>query len=160
MANIILRNMNDRLPHSLGDSCLWPWDPLGTLNALLSATEGSASTRAVAFAPRFDIKENQSEYVLTADLPGVKPEAVELSLLGAELRVSGRREASPKEETDKTYLTECSYGSFSRAFTLPDDVDGEKVGASLKDGVLTVSFPKKPETQPRKIQVNVGETKA
>jgi HSP20 family protein len=160
MANIILRNSNHGLSRPLGDSWLWSWDPFGNLNAWFSAVEDGAHGTAADFAPRFDVKENQSEYVLTADVPGVKPEAVEISLLGTELRVSGHREQSRKEESDKTYLAECNYGSFCRTFTLPDGVDGEKVGASLKDGVLTISVPKKPEAQPRKIQVNAGENKA
>jgi len=164
MANIILHNAPHGLSRSLGDSWLWSWDPFGALSAWMSADTPAANdgtkTQEVEFAPRFDVKESKGEYVLTADLPGVKPEAVEVSLHGDQLRIAGHREASHKEETDKTYLAECSHGSFSRLFTLPDGVDGDQVSANLKDGVLTVVVPKKPEVQPRKIAVNAGEPKA
>jgi HSP20 family protein len=112
------------------------------------------------FVPRFDVKESKSEYVLSADLPGVKPAAVEISLDGNQLKISGSREESHKAETDRTCLTERSYGSFSRLFTLPEGVDGGQVHATLRDGVLTVAVPKKPEAQPRTIPINAGEAKA
>jgi HSP20 family protein len=124
------------------------------------AANDGAATEEAAFAPRFDVKEDKGEYLLSADLPGVKPEAVEISLDGDRLRVAGHREAVRKEETQRTFLSECSYGSFSRLFTLPGGVDAERVSASLKDGVLTLVLPKKPEAQPRKIAVNASEAKA
>ena len=158
MASIILRNTSNCPSPAFADSWRWSWDPLRTLSGWMSAdswptSEGSAANE-VDFAPRFDVKESKGEYVLSADLPGVKPEAVEIALDRSQLKISGRREASRKEETDKTFLAECSYGSFSRLFTLPEGVDGGQVHASLRDGVLTVTVPKKPESQPRTIPVN------
>jgi HSP20 family protein len=117
-------------------------------------TSEEAAANGVDFAPRFDVKESKGEYVLSADLPGVKPEAVAIALDRNQLKISGRREAQRKEESDKTFLSECSYGSFSRLFTLPEGVEGGQVHASLRDGVLTVTVPKKPESQPRSIPVN------
>ena len=141
MSAIILRNH-------------YHWDPFSALASWMSAEPGAASEPG--FAPRFDVKEEKGEYVLSADLPGVKPEAVEVALDGDRLKVSGRRESNRKEEGGHTYLSEISYGSFGREFTLPESVDGEHVQASLKDGVLTLHLPKKPEAQPRKIAVNAS----
>lgn len=162
MASIILRNSSNYVSPTFGDSWRWSWDPLRTLSAWMSADAGSASDgdgaadSGVDFAPRFDVKESKGEYVLSADLPGVKPEAVEIALDRDRLRIAGRREQSKKEETDRTFLSEVSYGSFSRVFTLPEGVDGGQVHASLRDGVLTVVVPKKPEVQPRTIPVSVA----
>ena len=130
------------------------WDPFRTLAAWLGAEPGAASEAVLA--PRFDVKEDKGEYVVSADLPGVKPEALAIALEGDRLKVSGRRESNHKEESERTCVSEISYGSFAREFTLPDHVDGEHVTAGLKDGVLTLVLPKKPEAQPRKIEVKVG----
>jgi HSP20 family protein len=158
MASIILRNSSTCHSPTLGDSWRWSWDPLRTLSGWMTAeawpTSEGATANDVDFAPRFDVKESKGEYVLSADLPGVKPEAVAIALDRSQLKISGRREAQHKDESDKTFLTECSYGSFSRLFTLPEGVDGAQVHATLRDGVLTVTVPKKPESQPRSIPVN------
>jgi HSP20 family protein len=160
MASIILRNSSNCLSPAYGDSWRWSWDPLAALGAWMAAESRPDGEQAapgeVAFAPRFDVKEGKGEYVLSADLPGVKPEAVAIALDRNQLKISGRREESHKEEADRTFLSECSYGSFSRLFTLPDGVDGGQVRASLRDGVLTVTVPKKPEVQPRTIPVTVS----
>jgi HSP20 family protein len=130
------------------------WDPFRALAGWMA--DESLATSEPAFAPRFDVKEEKGEYVLSADLPGVKPEAVEIALEGDRLKVSGRRESSRKEESGQAYLSEICYGSFAREFSLPESVDSEHVQASLKDGVLTLHLPKKPESQPRKIAVKAS----
>ena len=94
--------------------------------------------------------------MFTADLPGVKEKDLDLSLTGNRLTVSGKREEEKKEEDERWFTYERSYGAFSRSFTLPDGVDTEHVGAELKEGVLRVSIPKKPELKPRKIELEPG----
>ncbi|HET7754056.1 MAG TPA: Hsp20/alpha crystallin family protein [Anaeromyxobacteraceae bacterium] len=130
------------------------WDPFAELG----------TGRGVAgFVPSFDVKETKDAYVFTADLPGVRESDLELSLTGSRLTISGRREEEKKEEDDRWYAYERRYGSFSRAFTLPDGIDGDHVQADLKDGVLRVTVPKKPEMKPRKIelkQIGGGDAKA
>ena len=159
MSSIILRHPSNHGSPLFGDSWLWSWDPARTLSAWISGEPRSAGEEVAAFVPRFDVKESKSEYVLSADLPGVKPEDVAISLDGNQLKISGSREEGHKEETDRTCLTERSYGSFSRLFTLPEGVDGGQVRATLRDGVLNVAVPKKPEAQPRTIPVNVNQGK-
>jgi HSP20 family protein len=126
------------------------WDPFrGDLGALQSWSGGE-------FAPRFDVKETKDAYVLKADLPGLKDEDVEVSLNGKMLTISGKREEEHKEEGEQYYSMERSYGSFARSFSLPDSVDGEHVSAELKNGVLTVNIPMRPEAQPKKIAISKG----
>ena len=94
------------------------------------------------------MKENKDGYVFRADLPGVREDDLDISLTGNRLTISGKREQEKHEQGDTYYANERSYGSFSRAFTLPDGTDAENVRADLKNGVLQVTVPKKPEVQP------------
>ncbi len=117
------------------------WDPFQELLA----------TNERGFAPSFEVKETKKAYVFRADLPGVKEEDLDLSLSGNRLTISGHREEERRDEGDRYYTYERSYGSFARSFTLPDGVDAEATEAELKDGVLTLTVPKKAEAQPKRI---------
>ena len=113
------------------------------------------------FVPRFDVKETKEAYVIQADLPGVKDDELEVSLSGNLLTISGKREEEHREEGESYYTIERSYGNFVRSFTMPDGVDSESVNADLKQGVLTVRIPKKPDAQPKRISIGKGtENKA
>jgi len=95
--------------------------------------------------------------------PGVREEDLDISLTGNRLTVSGKREEEHREEDDRYYAYERSYGSFSRSFTLPEGGDVDHARADLSNGVLTVTLPKRPEVQPKKIEVKKlqpGEKKA
>jgi HSP20 family protein len=109
--------------------------------------------RDIAFVPRFDVKENANAYVFKADLPGVKQDDLEITLSGHRLQISGKRETAREEKSDRYYAYECSYGSFSRSFTLPEDADVEKIGAALENGVLDITVAKKVGTESRKVPV-------
>ena len=158
MATLIRRNQGETAP--TGASVWDPframrdvlrWDPFRELEAVATGDYG-------LFAPSFDVKENKEGYVFRADLPGVKEDDLEIALTGNHLTISGKREQEKHEQGDTYYASERSYGSFSRAFTLPDGTDGENVKAELKNGVLQVVVPKKPEVQPRKIAIGKEET--
>ncbi len=131
---------------------LMRWDPFAEL--------APGSGPGIAFMPSFDVKETSDGYVFTADLPGVKESDLEVSLTGNRLTVSGKREEEKKQQDVRWYAYERSYGSFSRSFTLPEGIDGEHVGAELKDGVLRVTIPKRPELKPRKIDLKLGSGSA
>jgi HSP20 family protein len=137
---------------------LLQWDPFRELS------RGVAGGGAVAgFIPSFEVKETKDSYVFKADLPGVKQEDLNISLTGNRLTVSGQRQAEKRDESDTHYVYERSFGSFSRSFTLPEGIDVDHVQAELKDGVLNVVVPKKPEVQPKRILVkgaHEGDTKA
>jgi HSP20 family protein len=124
---------------------LMRWDPFGEL--------GTWTRGEQAFLPSFEVKETKDAYLFKADLPGVKEEDLEISLTANRLTVSGKREEESRHEEDRYYAYERSYGSFSRSFTLPQGGDAEHAQAELTSGVLTVRVPKKPEVQPRKIEV-------
>lgn len=130
---------------------LMSWDPFAEM------LPGAMQAEAV-FSPSFDVKETNDAYVFKADLPGVDEDDLEITVTGNRLTVSGKREAEEREESERYYAYERSYGSFTRAFTLPDSADCDRVEAELKSGVLTVSIAKKPESQPRKISLKgIGE---
>ncbi|MEZ4375480.1 MAG: HSP20 family small heat-shock protein [Polyangiaceae bacterium] len=111
--------------------------------------------RNTRFVPSFDVKETPEAFELFADLPGVKAEDVDVRVNGNQLSITGKRVAEAKKDGENFHYVERSYGSFSRVFTLPDNASHE-VDANLKDGVLKVSIPKRPESKPRQISVKAG----
>lgn len=113
-------------------------------------------TAAAVWAPSIDIKEEADRYVVQADLPGVKPEDIEVTLQNGVLTIKGERQTEAKEEKENYRRIERFYGSFFRRFTLPETVEEEKIEANYDKGVLTISIPKKPEVQPKKISVKVA----
>jgi len=129
---------------------LMRWDPFREMSRRVLGEEPAA------FNPTFDVKETKDSYVFRADLPGVKEDDLDISLTGNRLAITGHRQAENKEEGEQFYAYERSYGSFSRSFTLPEGIDAEHVQADLKDGVLSVVLPKKPEVQPKRIALKGG----
>jgi HSP20 family protein len=123
------------------------WDPYGTFER-----QGGG----LDFLPSFDVKETKDTYVVEADLPGVKEDDVEISLTGNTLQITGRREQETKDEGDQWYVVERSYGQFARSFSLPEGADAEAVKADMKNGVLKITIPKRPEVQPRRISLTGG----
>lgn len=109
------------------------------------------------FTPQFELKEQPDAFVLSADLPGIEEKDLELELNADRITVGGRREEQHREEHDRYFTYERSYGSFSRTFTLPADVDADSVEANLSDGVLTVRLPKRAEAKPRRISLRKGK---
>ena len=104
--------------------------------------------------PVADIYENDDHFVVVAELPGVDKKDIQVSVNGRILTLSGERTTN-KEVKEESYChRERSYGRFERSFTLPVDVDNEKVNADYKDGVLKIVIPKQETTKPRKITVH------
>jgi HSP20 family protein len=157
MANLIRRDHQGVARQQPQD---YRWDPFRVMDAFLRwdpfRSEHALLPTGGEFSARFDVKEAKDAYVLRADLPGVKEDAVDVSLNGNLLTISGKRDEENREEGDQYFALERSHGSFTRSFALPDNVDSEGISADLKNGVLTVKIPKKPEAQPRKI--SVGKT--
>ena len=104
--------------------------------------------------PAVDIHEEQDRYVISADVPGVNPEAIEVSMENGVLTISGERRSERSEErAGGARRVERLYGNFYRRFALPDSVDAENVEARSVNGVLEVVIPKKAQVQPKKIKV-------
>jgi HSP20 family protein len=141
------------------------WDPMRVMRSLLTwdpfremAPIGFDQPMA-AFAPAFEIKETRDGYVFKAEVPGVKREDIDVSYAANRLTITGKREAEKQEKHDTFYTYERSYGSFTRAFTMPEGIDATGIHADLRDGVLSISVTKKPEAQPKKIAVSTPQEK-
>jgi HSP20 family protein len=107
------------------------------------------------WTPSVDIYEDQNAIKLEADLPGVKPGDFKLSIENYKLTLSGERKFEQENRGDNWHRVERSYGSFTRTFTLPSTVNVDEVRAEFKDGVLTITLPKREEVKAREIQVAV-----
>ncbi|WP_417804200.1 Hsp20/alpha crystallin family protein [Thalassospira lucentensis] len=124
--------------------------------AVSSRSEDDAQTEAKSFlSPRIDVHEAEDHIELSAELPGVEQDDVDVSVLEGVLTVTGEKK-STRESNDGARVVERSYGHFKRSFRLPETIDADKIAASFKNGVLTLTLPKvveeKPE--PRKITVS------
>ncbi|HTO98605.1 MAG TPA: Hsp20/alpha crystallin family protein [Myxococcales bacterium] len=128
---------------------LMEWEPMRELAPLFEKGERELGE----FTPRFDVKETKEAFLVKADLPGVAEKDIEVTVSGARLTVSGKREEEKKEKGDVYYTWERSCGIFTRSFKLPEGVDLEHIEAELKGGVLTIVAPKKAGFQPRKVTV-------
>jgi HSP20 family protein len=111
------------------------------------------------WAPNVDIYEDENSVTLEADLPGLKPGDFNLSIENYRLTLSGERKFEKENKGDNWRRVERSYGSFTRAFSLPSTVNVDAVNAEFKDGVLRVTLPKKEEVKARQIQVTVTDAK-
>ena len=108
------------------------------------------------WTPSVDIYETENELELKADLPDIAPKNVNIQLENHTLTLKGERKFENVKNGRGFHRIERSYGSFVRAFSLPDTVDGENVKADYKDGVLTVTLPKKEVAKPKTINVSVN----
>ena len=159
MANIVRRNVGSSIvPRTTIDPFdvmreLLSFDPLRALFAGGTMREPSMTT----FLPQFEVRETKDAYVFKGDLPGVRDEDLDITMAQNRLTISGRREMEHRDEQDRYYAYERSYGSFTRTFTLPDQTDGEHVKAELKNGELTVVVPKTPAAVAKKIPVSSGD---
>ena len=122
--------------------------------------EGTADDSSVVtsqWVPHVDVKEEKDRFVLYADLPGIDPDDIEVSMDKGILTIKGERSSESTQETDRFSRIERSYGSFHRRFALPDSADPEGIQARGRNGVLEILIPKRPESSPRRIQVGRHE---
>jgi HSP20 family protein len=133
-----LRDELDRLFES-------PWADLANTSQLLSG-----------WTPALDVYEDKENFIVKAELPGMKREDIDVSLHGGALSISGERKSETKHEDAEVHRTERFSGRFQRTVTLPAVVAADKVKAQYKDGVLTVTLPKTEEAKPKQIDVSVS----
>ena len=118
------------------------------LNSMFESFYGAGR----GWSPAVDIYENNDrEYVIKADLPEMKREDIKLTFENNTLTLSGERTL---EQTEGLHRSERFHGLFSRSFTLPNTVDGNRISAAYKDGVLTVRVPQREEAKPKQIEVS------
>jgi HSP20 family protein len=139
-----------------------PYRGIGNLqdqvNRLFIESVGGRSddSSVTAWAPAVDIHETENELVMQADLPDVEEKEIDIHVENNMLTITGERKFED-EKNERNYLrVERSYGSFSRSFTLPNVVDTDKIRATYKNGVLRVELPKKAESKPKQVKINVN----
>jgi len=128
--------MNRQLSHLLDDN------PLSTLS------------EAEKWAPRVDIRETDDALLVQAELPGIDKKDVQLEVKDGVLTLSGERRYEKDVKEENVHRVERVYGRFSRSFSLPSNVDANKVDADMKDGVLEVRLPKRESAKPKAISIH------
>src|SRR3984885_14445761 len=143
------------------------WQPFRTgntlqeqVNRLFESTYGdrNAESAVPTWAPALDIYETENELVLKADLPAIDENDLDIRIENNTLTVRGERKFEKQVNEDSYLRVERSYGSFSRSFSLPNTINTEAIRAEYKNGVLTVQMPKRAESKPKQVKVNVETT--
>ena len=138
-----------------------PWGLLNQLQRELErAHEGGSGEGSIATAewtPAVDIKEESDKFVLLADIPGVKPEDIDISMENGVLTIKGEKKTEAKTEQEGFKRVERTHGSFYRRFSLPDSANAEAISAKSKLGVLEIVIPKREAVKPKKINVEAQE---
>ncbi len=116
-------------------------------------TEDDASVATANWAPSVDISEDDTGFTLFADIPGVDPENIDISMEKGVLTIKGERSSESTQETENYRRVERVNGQFYRRFTLPDSADADKIEAKSKHGVLTITIPKQEVAVSRRIEV-------
>ena len=139
-----------------------PWSLFDQLHrdlgrSSLRALSAANGTEAVAdWRPAVDIVEEQDRFLVRADVPGVDPAAIEVSMDKGVLSVAGERKAEDRSEVDGVERYERVTGRFRRRFTLPETADADGITARSANGILEISIPKQPEVQARRINVEAA----
>jgi len=140
---------------------LTPWPGFGRLSSLqdeLNRLFGASLSDVAAnseWAPAVELSEDKNNLVVTAELPGLKKEDIDVTLLDGVLTISGERKQERKTEEGGIHRSERYFGRFERTITLPSEVAADAVKADYKDGLLTVTLPKSEAAKPKKIGVSV-----
>lgn len=127
------------------------------VNSLVKGSQLSESDtlQDIAWTPRVDIAETKDNYLIEVEIPGVQKDDVKISFKDHILTIEGEKKLRNELKKDDFIKQESFYGKFSRSFTLPDDVDVEKISADYKNGILTVTLPKTQEKKPKEIEVKI-----
>ena len=126
------------------------WSPFHRLFGDLRDDRPFAS---FGWTPAVDVVESDGAYCITVELPGAKREDVTLEIHGTMLEVRGEKRPEREEKDERRRVVERSYGSFSRHFSLPAHADPERIGATFKDGVLTIEIPKVAESKAKQVDI-------
>jgi HSP20 family protein len=138
-----------------------PWEDMKSLqneiNDLFNYDRFPATTGLFDrnVTPAIDFVEGENEYTVTCELPGLEEKDIDVSIASNVLTIKGKKEDKREEKKGKYFKKETWSGSFQRTISLPLTVDTEKISAQLKEGILNITLPRKEETKPKKITVNV-----
>ena len=146
----------------LQNPVLTPWAGFGRVSTLqdeidrLFAAPFAELAGASGWSPALEFAEDKDNLVVTAELPGLKKEDIEVTLLDGTLTIAGERKNERKVEDAGVYRSERFFGRFQRCISLPSEVAGNDVKADYKDGLLTITLPKTEAAKPQKIGVSVN----
>lgn len=141
--------------NNLWSASAFPSDVRQMFERFFQNEESDASSVVTSqWAPRVDIKEEDQRFVIFADIPGVDPADIEVSMEKGLLTIKGERTVEKQEQNNRFTRIERAHGSFHRRFALPDSADADRISATGKHGVLEIVIPKKAETAPRRIAIN------
>jgi HSP20 family protein len=148
-----LRQEVDRLFDDFGRGF---WRPFG--RSLFAAEPLFRREPALPTMPAVDVVESEKAYEITAELPGMDEKNIEVKVVNGSLTIKGEKQEEKEEKKKDYYLNERNFGLFERSFGIPESVDADKIEASFKKGVLTVTLPKKAEAQKpaKKIEVKAA----
>ena len=139
---------------------LSPWAPLrdleGQFNRLFGELARDYDLFDRGWAPAVDLKENEQEYTLEADLPGMKKDEIEITVMDNAITLKGERKHETETKEKDYHRVERRYGSFERTFEIPGGFDADKIAARFDNGVLKVTLPKREEAKPKQIDVKVN----
>lgn len=131
-----------------------PCDPLRDLRAWQERLERLAVQHGTAWAPPVDVYETEDRYVVTAEIPGLTREQIEIAVRDSRLMIRGTRSAGVSENASRHYhQVERGHGTFERVFRFADPIEQDRITADLRDGVLTITLPKT-AAPPRRIEVS------
>lgn len=142
-----------------------PWRDFGSLqerinkmfdDTIRSGGTGDEELATGAWSPAVDIHETDDSFVVSADLPGLKKDDIQINVEDNTLTIKGEKKFEEKVPRDKYIRVERNYGTFVRSFSLPQNVDSAKIKATFKDGILDLTLPKREEAKPKKIAVEVN----
>jgi HSP20 family protein len=141
-------------PWGLLDRVQQQLNQLGYADKSLATSDNDSSNVVTShWRPAVDIKEEADRFLITADLPGVEPKDIEITMDNGVLTIKGERKSETRDEREGYKRVERVSGAFYRRFSLPDTANAERIEATGKDGVLEVVLPKHEKVQPRKIEV-------
>jgi|SRR5579859_6311865 len=146
---------------------LTPWNPFRELDELTdrfsrlfgrgTPTQGKSDSLATSdWIPPVDIVESDKEYLVKVELPDIPREAVKVQVEDGMLRIEGERKEEVEEDGKRFHRIERSFGSFVRAFTIPDNIDEAGIHAEFKDGILNVRLPKSEKAKAKGVQIKVN----
>jgi HSP20 family protein len=139
----------------LFDEFGWGLGRRPALRTLFDVEPFWAGEPAFARSPAVDIAEKDNEYEITAELPGLDEKNIEVKFADGLLTIKGEKREEKEEKRKDYYLSERRFGTFHRSFQVPDGVDADKIAASFKNGVLTVTLPKSAEAQKKEKKIPV-----
>ena len=127
------------------------WDPFREFGPLSSRLGTTA-----AWNPLVDIFENENDVVVKVELPGINVKDIEVKLVNDVLTIKGERHFEKEAKEESFHRVEREYGAFARSFVIPTAIDGDKVAAEYKDGILNIVLPKKEEIKPKPIKIEAA----